>query len=86
MLHVTFLCEIWEGALPLNASIYKYFFENNIFCHRCVCPLGLERAHWRLSNDCWVMYQIYSSWRREGRVHTVWMLRGVGKRKPEWSL
>lgn len=36
-LHVAFLFEIW-------ASIYKYFFENNIFCHHRVCPLGLEKG------------------------------------------
>lgn len=41
---LTFLCEIRRGYSPHTASIYKYFFENNIFCCRCVCPLGLEKG------------------------------------------
>lgn len=36
--------EIWGGHSPHAASIYKYFFESNIFCCRRVCPLGLEKG------------------------------------------
>lgn len=49
----------------------------------CV-PLGKKRAHWRLSNDCWVMYQIHSSWRRGGEYIQSGVLGGGGgKLMPE---
>lgn len=80
-----------EVSPHTRPSIYKYFFEKDIFVVAVCVPSGQKRARWRLSNDCWVMYQIHSSWRREERAHTVWMLGGLGEVgvvevKPEWGL
>lgn len=46
---VTFLSEISGEHAPHIASIYKYFFENNIFRCRRVCPPGLQKGP---AEDC----------------------------------
>lgn len=58
------------SRFPLPLFI-RISLKNKIFSCLASVPLGLERAHWRLSHDCRVMYQINSSCRRDGGTHAV---------------